>query len=178
MRRLLPLFLLLFAAASAISAAEPRVSRAVIAGAEKSFDGRVVSLWNDALALVGPTRGFYLEGVGVIITAEVNLAMPPVSLMNPKPTPQQMVDLHKTKLERLPQLRASMKTALMEAAASFAPMPPGEEVVLYVLMPRFPGEDTSGLPMQLIMRANKQKLLDARNAKGAGLDQAVAVTEH
>ena len=92
-KRLLSLFLL--TAALAISAAEPRVSRTAIAGAEKSFDGRIVGLWHDALALVGPTRGVYLDGYGVVLTAEINVAMPPISLMNPKPTPKQMVELHK-----------------------------------------------------------------------------------
>ncbi len=174
-KRLLSLFLL--TAALAISAAEPRVSRTAIAGAEKSFDGRIVGLWHDALALVGPTRGVYLDGYGVVLTAEINVAMPPISLMNPKPTPKQMLDLHKTKMERLPELIASMKTALMDAAASLDPLPANEQIVLAVLLPRFPGEDTSGLPLQVIMQGSKEKLLEAKRANGSGLDQVLRVSE-
>jgi hypothetical protein len=172
-----PTLLLLSVAAFAISAAEPRVSRTSIAAAEKTFDGRVVALWNDQLALVGPTRGVYIEGVGVVLSAEVQLAQPPISLMNPKATPQQMADMHKRKLERLPQLRAAMKTALLDAAAAFEGMPSNEEIVFAVLMPRFPGENTAGLPLQIVMRSSKQKLIEAKRAPAA-LDQAIQIAEY
>jgi hypothetical protein len=174
-RFVFPLFL---AAAFAISAAEPRVSRTLLATAEKSFDGRVLQLWGDALSLVGPTRGVYLEGYGAVFTAEVNVATPSISLMNPTPTSKQIADLHKIKQERLPQLRAAMKSALMDMAASLDPVPASEQVVLALLLPRFPGENTAGLPLQLIMQGTKQKLLDAKRAGGSAADQAIKITEY
>src|SRR5439155_10043176 len=84
-------YLLAMAAVSA-SAAEasdaPRVARSTIATAEKSLDDRFTRLWSDnPVALLGPTRGVYLEGYGVVFTSEVNLvAGPPLTLFNVAPT--------------------------------------------------------------------------------------------
>jgi hypothetical protein len=176
-KRLLVSLPLLLSAAFAIYAAEPRVSRSAIAVAEKTFDGRVIALWNDQLALLGPTRGVYIDGFGVVLSTEVQLAQPPTSLMNPTPTKQQLVDMHKRKLERLPQLKDSIRTALIEAAAKFTGLPATEEIVFGVIISRFPGEDTAGIPLQIVMRASKQRLLEARNAAGSGADQ-IEVAEY
>jgi hypothetical protein len=176
-KRLAALVNLIIVAALAISAAEPRVSRTFLAGAEKSLDGRIVGLWNDQLALVGPTRGLYLDGFGVVLTAEVNLATPPISLMNPTLSGKQLTEMHGKKKARLPVVRAAMKSALMEVADSMAALPANEQVVIAFLFPRYPGEP-GGLPIQLIMQASKQQLLEAKRAAGSGADSAIRVIEY
>ena len=85
MKKLSIAFLLLtLTAALAISAAESqRVSRAALAIAEKSLDDRIKALWDDnPLALVGATRGIYLEGYGAVFTAEVNPISGPLALFH------------------------------------------------------------------------------------------------
>src|SRR5260370_8231041 len=81
MKRFLTFFLLLVAALPAATES-PRVTRAMLSPMEKSLDGRIQRLWEDnPLALLGFTRGVYLEGYGVVFTNEVNLVSRPPSLI-------------------------------------------------------------------------------------------------
>lgn len=174
-RTLLSLLVASLLSGIALTAAEPRVSRSLLGTAEKSFDTKVADLWRCALCVVGPTRGVYLQGYGVVLTAEINVVTAPISMMGTQMTDKQKVDLRKEKMARLPQLRALMKTALMDAAASLDPLPANEQVVLAVLLPRYSWEDPNGIPMQMIVQATKQQLLDA---KRTGADTALRFTEY
>ena len=65
-----------FALGAAIFAASvpPRVSRASLAHMERTVDAKVVAIDSKEQGfLLGPTRGVYLEGYGVVFTAEVDL---------------------------------------------------------------------------------------------------------
>ena len=124
--------------------------------------------------LIGLSRGVYLEGVGVVLTAEVILANAPVSIMHPLPTKEEVVQIHKTKIERVPQLKKVLKDALVSAATSLDTVPLDEQVVIAVIIPRFTFEDAAGIPVQITVQASKRKLLES---KGAALDAAIRVTE-
>jgi hypothetical protein len=122
MKKLLPLLL---AATFAISAADaPRLNRTLVTTVEKRLDERIQRMWTDnPMALVGNSRGVYLPGYGIVFSAEMTLATANISLMNPTLTDADKVALHKKKLERLPQLKAAMKEALIATAASLDPVP-------------------------------------------------------
>jgi hypothetical protein len=173
--KILPLLIL--AAAVFLPAADsPRVNRGLLAPVEKSLDDRFARLWPDnPLALLGSTRGVYLEGYGVVLTAEVNMVIGGTSLMQPRWTDKDKEMHHKKKLERLPQLRTAMKQALAASAASLDPVAPTEQIVLSVFLSRYPWEDATGIPAQVTMQAPKAKLLEAQRT--GSLDQAIQVKE-
>ena len=125
---------------------------------EKSLDATLLRFTSDNThTLIGLTRGVYLEGVGAVLTAEVILVNAPVSIMHPLPTKEEIVQMRKKKLERVPQLKKVLKEALVSAAASLDTVPPDEQVVIAVIVPRFTFEDAAGIPAQITVQASKKK---------------------
>lgn len=173
---LLPLFL---AVGFAISAADaPRLSRTLITTVERHLDERIQRMWSDnPQALVGPSRGVYLPGYGIVFTAEMNLATANVSLMSPTLSDADKVVLHKKKIERVPQLRTAMKEALIATAASLDPVSATDRVTIALVLPRYTWEDPAGVPLQLVVEGTKQQLLAAQKAGPAAIDLAVKITE-
>jgi len=179
MKRPFSIFLLLALAFSASAGDKPRVSRVSLVAMEKSLDNRVTRLWDDnPFVLLGPTRGVYLEGYGAVFTTEVNMVAQPTSLMNPIVSKQDVIRHHQNKLERMPQLRTLLRTALVDSAASLDPVPPEEQITIVAFLTRYPWEDPTGLPVQVIMQAPKKRLIDAQRAGGATVDAAIRVTEY
>jgi hypothetical protein len=157
------LLALLLAAASAW-AADPAVTRAALAPVERQFDERFSQInLDDPFCLIGTTRALYIDGFGIVITAEINLASGPgISPFHPAITKQDVDRVHLSKMERLPKLRAVMREMLLTAAAALAHMPPAERVVLAVTLPSKSWEDTRGLPSQIAMQGQRKTLADAR----------------
>jgi len=172
-------FLLLAAAIWTPAADSPRVNRTALITVEKSLDDRITRLWDDGpVALLGYTRGIYLDGYGAVFTAEVNLAAGGATLMHPVLNKEDK-DLHrKKKLDRLPQLKTAMRQALVASAASLDPVPADDQVVIAIYLSRYPWEDATGIPLQLTAQATKRKLLEIQRAGGAGLEQAITVKEN
>lgn len=143
-------------------AAVPRVKRAALAAMEKSLDGRLERIGaEDSFALLGNTRGIYLEGYGAVFTAEVNLLEGPVITPFRQIIPKEdIARLHTRKLERLPVLKRKMRELLSDAAASLDTVPDAEQVAVGVTLFHFSWEDVSGLPRQVLMHAQKKRLLD------------------
>jgi hypothetical protein len=165
---------------SATATEKPRVSRTLMALMEKSMDDRCQNLWSDnPFVLVdGNARSVYLEGYGVIFTAAVNLVTSPTLTFRPAITKTEIQDHRRKKIERLPQLKAEMKKALADFAASLDPVPADEQIVIAVLLTRYPWEDLTGIPSELTFQGQKKKLLEAKAAGGAGLDTVIHVTEN
>lgn len=165
--------------ALACLAAESRVPRDQIANVERSIDGRVRDLWSDnPFVLLGPARGMYLENYGVVLSSEVNLATGPTMTIARVSISPQMVAAHRAKkLERLPQLRRSMREALVNAANYLETLPPQEQIVIGVNLSRYPWEDTTGLPAQMILQATRARVLAAQKGGAAAIDQAITVRE-
>ena len=184
MKRYLAVFLLLIlTAAIGISAADsPRVSRAALSIAEKSLDDRIKTLWEDnPLALVGSTRGIYLEGYGAVFTAEVSPISGPLALFHGANYSKEEKDRYfKKRKERVPQLISAMKEKLVSSAAALDPVLPDEQIVIAVVLDHNVWEDVTGLPSQVMVQSTKRKLLEAQRA-GSGsaalIDQAVRVTQ-
>jgi hypothetical protein len=173
------LLLLLPAAFSATAGNAPRVARSTLAISEKNLDDRLKRLWDDnPFVLIGPSRGVYLDGYGVVMTAEVNLFTGPTMMMHPAFTKEELAHYHQKRIERLPQLKQMLVQAMAATAASLDPVPPDEQIVIVVFLSHYGWEDMTGMPVQLTMQAPKKKLLEAQRSGGAGLDAAIQVTEY
>jgi len=170
-------FTILVSAAYAAAGEAPRVDRTQMEKVEKSLDATLLRFTPDnSHTLIGLTRGVYLEGVGAVLTAEVILINAPISpLMHPLPTKEEVAQMHKTKIARVPDLKKVLKDALVSAATSLETIPPDEQIVIAVIIPRFTFEESGGVPVQVTVQATKRKLLES---KGAALDALIRVSEN
>ena len=150
-----------FAAQEAPPASHARVTRAALASVEKTFDGRFVRAYTpDAFDLLGPTRGVYLEGYGAVFSTELNLIVSSnLSPFHPVFTKIEIARTHGRKVQRLPLLKQEMREMLVASAVSLENLPSSERVVLAVSLFHYSWEDYSGLPSQIVMQAERQKLL-------------------
>jgi hypothetical protein len=168
--------LILVSAAYAAAGETAHVDRGQMEIVEKGLDATLQRITPDnSSTLIGLTRGIYLEGVGAVLTAEVILVNAPIGIMHPLPTKEEVVQMRKKKLERIPQLKKVLKDALVSAATSLETIPPDEQVVIAVIIPRFTFEENAGVPVQVTVQASKRKLLES---KGAALDAAIRMTEN
>jgi hypothetical protein len=142
------------------------VKRSVMQTVEKAMDKRLeLTFSEDPLVLLGDTRGVYLAGYGVVLTAEVNLVNSPgISPFHQVITPEEKVRLHARKLQRLAKLKESVRTILTAAAAELRSVPLGENIVIGVSLFYYFWEDTSGLPGQIVMQAPRQELVTQQSA--------------
>jgi hypothetical protein len=172
--------LLIAAAIGAAAATAPRVTRNVLKTVESSLDERIKGLWPDnPFTLVGNnTRGLYLEGYGAVFTVDVSPVLSYTSLMHPSVTKEEVVKAHKERIEKIAQLKQTMRQAVADAAASLDPVPADDQITMIVYLAYHQWEDISGTPGQLTFQAKKQALLEARRAGGSALAQVVKVTEN
>ena len=169
-------YMILVSAAYAAAGETPRVDRTQMEKVQKILDDTLLRFTTDnSHTLIGLTRGVYLDGVGAIFTAEVIVVNAQVSIMHPLPTKEEVVQMRKKKLERIPILRRVLKDALVSAAAALETVPPDEQVVIALILPRYQFEDPAGVPAQMTVQATKRKLLES---KGAALDALIRVTEN
>ena len=169
------------ASASAADMSAPRLARSTIVNTEKNLDNRFNRLWSDnPVSVLGPSRGVYLEGYGIVFTVEVNLvAGPPLTLFNPAITKEYAAQHRETKVKRIPEFKAELRKALLDAAASkeMAAIPPDEQIVLVAFLSHFPWEDLNGIPAQIMMQGAKKKLIEAKSAGGASLEDAIQAVQ-
>ena len=139
----------------------PRITRAALSVLEKTLDGRFQKInATDPVDILGNTRAVYLAGYGAVFSAELSLIVTPN--LNPFHqffTAQEKARIHERKLQRLPVLRQTMREMLISSAASLENLPPNEQVVLAVTLFHYSWEDPSGIPAQIVMQAERQKLL-------------------
>lgn len=155
-------------AACALSADGPRVTRPVIVSAESAMDRRLEKLLPDnPYVLLGNTRGVYLDGYGVIFSAEVNLIQAAGGPFHTKISKEEAAQHRQQKLSRLPALRSTMKQALLGAALSLDTVPPEEQVVLAVSLFRHSWEDMTGVPQQIVVSAQRKTLVQLQSAGAA-----------
>lgn len=172
----------LVTAAVAAAPEAPRVSRSALAAVEKNFDARIErAIIDNPFLLLGTTRGVYLPGYGAVFTAELNLiTLPAFTPFRPHFTKEELAKIRAKKLERLPLLKQLMQETMVGAAASLDTVPPNERIAVAVsLFYHRSWEDTTGLPSQLVMEAQKQALLDyqARRITAQSLEAVLRVQE-
>ena len=63
--------------------------------------------------------------------------------------------VHKLRVERLPLLKAAMLEMMRNMAAAFTQLPASQQMVLVVRLYYGPWEDTTGMPAQVMMRADR-----------------------
>ncbi len=156
-------------------AAAPRVKRLALAAMEKSFDGKLEKLGAvDSFMLLGNTRGVYLEGYGAVFTSEVNLFQgPSITPFRQSISKEDVIRVHARKVQQLPGLKRKMRDMLSDSAASLDTVPASERIALGVSLFYYSWEDMAGLPRQILMQAEKGKLLD----RAADPESYIEVTE-
>ncbi len=178
-RAFVPVLLLAAATVLAAATAGPRVSRATLTAMEQSLDQRIQRLWDDTpYLLLGNTRGVYLEGYGAVFTVEVNLVRNPISLMNTRLTKEEVTKVRATKQQRIAVLTKALKESLVSMSASLDTVPADEKIAIVAFIDHYPWEDTSGLPVQVTVHAQKKKLVEVLHAGGAGIDSVAQVSEN
>lgn len=155
----------------------PRVKNAAIEAMERTFDQKISSLADNPMLLLGQTRGLYLEGYGAVFTAEVTLAIgPSINPFKQSINKEEIAQVYQKKKERLPLLKDRMRQMMLASAASLDEVPAQEQIVLGVRLLYRAYENTSGLPSQILMQAERGKLMDVQ-LRGAPLDQVLTVRE-
>ena len=135
------------------------VDRNLLGQLERGCNKRIETLFDDPYMLLGLTRGVYLENYGVVLSAEVNLAITPgATPFRMAMTDEEKAALRKKKLDRLPGLKQAMREVLVSSAKSLVSMPGSEQVVLAITLLNRSFEQTEGLPSQIVMQGPKQTL--------------------
>jgi hypothetical protein len=170
--------LLLIAAFSFVLAANtPIITRPMLQVVEKKIDAKLESLFDEPFLLLGMTRGIYLENYGAVFSAELQLVATPGAgtFGFTAPTKELIAATHAKKQQRLPQLKQAMTGQLVNAATLLDKLPPDEQVVIAVSLFSRAWEDSTGIPSQVVMRAKRKSLLEARTS--AALEAAIQVRE-
>lgn len=144
--------------AAMIPSPSTRIAPQTFAVLEKQFDtdlSRVGGV-SDPLDLLGGTRGVYLEGYGAVFTAEASLIITPtISPFRQKITEKDKDSVHQKKLARVQPLRQAMREILTTAAKALDQVPANQQMVFVVRLLYLPWEDTSGLPAQIMIKADR-----------------------
>ena len=135
-----------------------RIPMDSIRGLERAFNDRLSGLagTDQPTDLMGDTRGIQLEEYGVVFTTELSLVITP-GLMpgRPKIPPEMAARVKVQRMERMPLLREAMKGMMRDMAAALTQLPAGQQIVLVVRLYYGAWEDTTGMPAQVIMRADR-----------------------
>ena len=127
-------------------------ARAALKDAEVRFDAMIQKQWtDDPYVLLGNTRAIYIDGFGIVLTAEVNLVTgPTVSPFNPT-LPKEASARHRDKkLQRLPQLRQLVKAGAEAAKTWFPDAAANDNIVVGVTLLKYSWEDATGIPSQVL----------------------------
>ncbi len=176
------LVLLLCALPFGSMADKPTVNYTLIKAMGESVDSRLLRIWpDDPVEMIGVTQGAYIRGSGVVFVSELNLAPSAgISPFHKNITPDEIKRIHDKKISRLPKLKAAMQEWLLNSAGSLDPVPPEEHIALGITLLNWHGENTEGLPAQIVMHGSKRALLDVKTGRAdkSTLATALAVQEY
>ena len=139
-----------------------RVPRQTLTDVERHFDTKLagVGAGNDPIDLLGAARGIYLDGYGVVLTAEASLIVTPgLNPFKTVMTEPEKEKIRQRKLDRMPMLRQAMRDAWRDSAATLTSMPDNQQVVIAVRLLYLPWEDTHGLPGEIVMKGDRRTAL-------------------
>jgi hypothetical protein len=129
---------------------------------EKDIDHRIAATGgvDDPCVVLGGSRGLYVTGFGAVFTSDVDLVnSPSIGLFGQTTiSPEQKALVHKHKVAHLALLQNSMRETLVALAQSvlLKNMSGTDQIVVGVRLMYRPWEDTSGLPGEIVMRADRQ----------------------
>lgn len=142
-------------------AEKPAIPTAVMTDLEKRLDYKVsLTGGNDPILLLGPARTLYVSGFGAIVTQEISLVVTPtLSPFHQQITPQEIVQTHQRKIDRLPLARQTIREMWTTAASMLTAVPEDEQIVVAVRLLYQPWENTAGLPGQIVVKASRKTAL-------------------
>lgn len=166
----------LFAALAVLGASvPPALTWMGLREAEKGGDISFKTMVRDQpVEILGGTRAVYLEGYGVVFSAELDLV--PSIVPNPfRPsfTKQEIASARELKKARIATLRDHMRSMMMTYAKSIE-IPMDQNVALAVTIPNSRVENAEGLPKQIVMSAPRGAL---RSGNGEIIKASLKVQE-
>ena len=145
--------------ASVTSTEKSRLPRQALSDLERRLDVKLASLGgaNDPVDLLGAARGIYLDGYGVVLTAEASLIVTPgLSPFHTVMTEPEKEKVRQRKLDRLPMLRQAMRDVWRDSATALTSIPDNQQVVIAVRLLYLNWEDTRGLPGEIVMKGDRK----------------------
>ena len=160
--------LLLCALSTSSLADKPRVPRAMLEQVESILDAKFTAIWpQDPVEVMGVPESAYINGYGVVFMSKVNLAPAAgITPFHPAIKPDEIKRTHDKKAQRLEQLRSTMRSMLVDTAASLDSVLPDDQIALGVSLFYWNWENHEGLPNQIVMHAPKKALLAAKTGGG------------
>jgi hypothetical protein len=143
----------------AFAVAPTHIPQGMLANLEKNFDTRLeaangkdpLEIWGDG------TRGLYVEGFGIVFTTEISLIVTPgIMPFRPTISDELKAQVHQRKLNHLSPLKDLMKDLMKVSALTLVPLPDDQKIVYAVRVRYQIWEDTTGLPAQIVMTADKK----------------------
>lgn len=125
---------------------------------ERAITSRFESL---PMRMIGRVRGGHLEDFGVVFLLEVNVV--PMANLSPFRQPYsetEIKNLNRKKQLGIEQLEEIGLDLLKNAAGSLDAIAANENVALVIALFHFTWEDTTKLPSQLVLQAQRKILLD------------------
>jgi hypothetical protein len=150
------------------------VKRDLVHGLENDFRD---NLRSSEMEILGFPSGLYIDGYGVVFSAEINLSYAPmVSPFQQVFTPEFKAKTHDKEIRQLPVLRERMRQLLLKSSVTLDTLPANEQIAVGVKITHQPWEDKSGFPEQIVMQGQKSRLMDAKLGR-ASVDSVVRVQE-
>ena len=147
-------------AAGTVGSERAPVGLQALTALEKDLDSRIAATGAaDPCIVLSGTRGLYVTGFGAVFTSDVDLInSPAIGIFQTSMPTDRKVDVHKRKLAHMALLQSSMREMLVALAQSpsLKSMAATDQIVVGVRLMYRPWEDTSGLPGQIVMRADRQ----------------------
>jgi hypothetical protein len=169
-------------AGTAVALADPaRIGRNALEKLEFHLDMFLVK-GPDPCEMMGNTRGVYLDGYGAVFTSLVALVPTPTPSPFRAFTQKDFNDIHERKIRQIPIMKEKIRSMLLMMAAdpSLEAVRPHEQIVSGVTFFYYKQwENMSGLPLQIVMEGEKQKLLDVQSGRvpRSQLDSIIKVQE-
>ena len=165
--RLAAVIVLLCALPFGSMADKPKVNRAMIKAMEDGVERQLRGIWPaDPVEVIGLTQGTYISGSGAVFVSEVNLAPSAgTSPFHKTITADELSRIHEKKMSRLPRLKTAMQEVLLNSAVSLDSVPAEEQIALGITLFYWRGENTEGLPSQIVMHGAKRALVEIKTGR-------------
>ena len=163
----------------AASAENPKVPRPKMASVELMVNTQLAALVpEEPYFLIGLARGAYLDGIGAVFSAEINLATGPSLSPFKQTISKEEIQKHlEKKNSRMPLLRSRMISIISGMASYLETMPNNEEFIFAVTLLRYPWEVADGIPSQVVLRVRRDQLLNAQRTN-ARVDSVIRLQEY